>query len=96
MAQSSPSAAFPGNLSDFFETTRMGYGAGWTGSQESLKVLVCFFLCEVVMNMWQNGSKSKGLWILHPPAGIGWLGFHMALAEVMQHQISGCQECCGT
>lgn len=36
--------------------------------------------------MWQNGTKSKGTWTPHPPVGIGWLGFHVALAEVMQHQ----------
>lgn len=65
--------------------------------QEITGVLKIFnSLCRVVMNMWQNGTKSKGTWTPHPPAGIGWLGFHVALAEVMQHQKLGFQRCCGT
>lgn len=60
---------------------------------ESLKSVSS--LCKVVMTMWQNGTKSKGTWTPHPPAGIGWLGFHVAQPEVRQHQKLGFQRFCG-
>lgn len=72
---------------------------GWAVDQVITRVLKVSVGTLCVKWSWIGGKighNTKTPLTLHLPAGIGWLGFHVALVEVTHHQRLGFCECCET